>query len=251
MSANYRHFREVYCELTGSIPKNFWDCKKPVIYYGAKQRKNMNNENNKVNGRLVTMTATDVIEGVRKGRVSVIASRPAGGKTTLACLIAANAIRDTSDAAIVYFSLEMPSSQLSERIRSLTDANTVQSKNLVIDDTTAIDVDEICQRVKSLKAKKSIQLVIVDYLQLVNCEKRHSEGRQAEIAEIGEMLRDLAKNEDIAVVVLAQMSHNCTAETSLGECGLPKIAAERFTIIENPRDEQANANQWKIEKTVW
>ena len=127
----------------------------------------------------------------------------------------------------------------------------VQSKNLVIDDTTAIDVDEICQRVKSLKAKKSIQLVIVDYLQLVNCEKRHSEGRQAEIAEIGEMLRGLAKNEDIAVVVLAQMSHNCTAETSLGECGLPKIAAERFTIIENPRDEQANANQWKIEKTVW
>ena len=151
----------------------------------------------------------------------------------------------------MYFSLEMPSSQLSERIRSLTDANTVQSKNLVIDDTTAIDVDEICQRVKSLKAKKSIQLVIVDYLQLVNCEKRHSEGRQAEIAEIGEMLRGLAKNEDIAVVVLAQMKRNGTAEASLGESGLPKIAAERFTIIENPRDEQANANQWKIEKTVW
>ena len=211
----------------------------------------MNSENNKVNGRLITMTATDVIEGVRKGRVSVIASRPAGGKTTLACLIAVNAIRDTSDAAIVYFSLEMPSSQLSERIRSLTDANTVQSKNLVIDDTTAIDVDEICQRVKSLKAKKSIQLVIVDYLQLVNCEKRHSEGRQAEIAEIGEMLRGLAKDEDIAVVVLAQMKRNGTAEASLGESGLPKIAAERFTIIENPRDEQANANQWKIEKTIW
>ena len=211
----------------------------------------MNSENNNVNGRLVTMTATDVVEELRKGKVSVIASRPAGGKTTLACLIAANAIRDTSDAAVVYFSLEMPSAQLSERIKSLTDANTVQSKNLVIDDTTAIDVDEICQRVKSLKAKKSIQLVIVDYLQLVNCEKRHSEGRQAEIGEIGEKLRELAKDEDVAVVVLAQMNRNCTAEASVRECGLPKIAAERFTIIENPRDEQANANQWKIEKTVW
>ena len=206
---------------------------------------------NKVNGRLVTMTTTDVIEELRKGRVSVIASRPAGGKTTLACLIAADVIRNTPDAAVVYFSLGMPSAQLSERIKSLTGANTVQGENLVIDDTTAIDVDEICQRVKSLKAKKNIQLVIVDYLQLVNCGKRHSEGRQAEIAEIGEMLRGLAKNEDIAVVVLVQMSHNCTAEDSLRECSLPKIAAERFTIIENPRDEQANANQWKIEKTIW
>ena len=251
MSANYHHFREVYCKLTGSIPKNFWDCKKPVIYYGTKQRRNMNTENNKVNGRLVTMTATDVIEGLHKGRVSVIASRPAGGKTTLACLIAANAIRSTPNAAVVYFSLEMPSSQLSERIRSLTDANTIQGKNLVIDDTAAIDVDKICQRVKSLKTKKSIQLVIVDYLQLVNCEKRHSEGRPAEIVEIGEKLRELAKDEDVAVVVLVQLSRNCTAEDSLGESGLPKIAAERFTIIENPRDEQANANQWKIEKTVW
>lgn len=210
----------------------------------------MKRENN-VNGRLVTMTATDVIEGLHNGSVSVIASRPADGKTTLACLIAANAIRDTSDAAVVYFSLEMPSAQLSERIRLLTGANTVQSENLVIDDTAAIDVDEICQRVKSLKAKKSIQLVIVDYLQLVNCGKRHSEGRQAEIVEIGEKLRELAKDEDVAVVVLAQMSRNGTAEASLGECGLPKIAAEGFTIIENPRDEQANANQWKIEKTVW
>ena len=206
---------------------------------------------NKVNGRLVTMTATDVIEGLRKGRVSVIASRPADGKTTLACLIAADAIRNTPDTAVVYFSLEMPSAQLSKRIRSLTDANTVQCGNLVIDDTAAIDVDEICQRVKLLKAKKNIQLVIVDYVQLVNCGKRHSEGRQAEIVEIGEMLRGLAKDEDVAVVVLAQMKRNGTAEDSLRECGLPKIAAERFTIIENPRDEQANANQWKIEKTIW
>ena len=210
----------------------------------------MNNEN-KVNGRLVTMTATDVIEGLRKGKVSVIASRPTGGKTTLACLIAANAIKSAPDAAVVYFSLEMPSAQLSERIRSLTGENAVQGENLVIDDTAAIDVDEICQRVKSLKSTKSIQLVIVDYLQLVNCGKHHSEGRQAEIGEIGEKLRELAKDEDVAVVVLAQMNRNCTAEASVRECGLPKIAAERFTIIENPRDEQANANQWKIEKTIW
>ena len=210
----------------------------------------MENEN-KVNGRLVTMTATDVIEGLRKGKVSVIASRPAGGKTTLACLIAANASRVTPDTAVVYFSLETPSAQLSERIKSLTGANTIQGGNLVIDDTAAIDVDKICQRVKSLKAKKNIQLVIVDYLQLVNCGKRHSEGRQAEIVEIGEKLRELSKDEDVAVVVLVQMKRNGTAEDSLGECDLPKIAAERFTIIENPRDEQANANQWKIEKTVW
>ena len=210
----------------------------------------MENES-KVNGRLVTMTATDVIEGLRKGKVSVIASRPTGGKTTLACLIAADAIRNTPDAAVVYFSLEMPSAQLSERIRSLTGENAVQGENLVIDDTAAIDVDEICQRVKSLKSTKSIQLVIVDYLQLVNCGKHHSEGRQAEIGEIGEKLRELAKDEDVAVVVLAQMNRNCTAEASVRECGLPKIAAERFTIIENPRDEQANANQWKIEKTIW
>ena len=211
---------------------------------------NMKREN-KVNDRLVTMTTTDVIERMRKGKVSVIASRPAGGKTTLACLIAANASRVTPDAAVVYFSLETPSAQLSERIKSLTGANTVQGGNLVIDDTAAIDVDEICQRVKSLNAKKNLQLVIVDYLQLVNCGKRHSEGRQAEIVEIGDKLRELSKDEDVAVVVLVQMKRNGTAEDSLGECDLPKIAAERFTIIENPRDEQANANQWKIEKTVW
>lgn len=206
---------------------------------------------NKVNNQIVALNVTDVIERLRKGEMSVIASRPNGGKTTLSCLIAANAIRRTPDSAVVYFSLEMPTKQLCERIRSLAGENAIQGENLVIDDAAAIDVDEICQRVKSLKAKKNIQLVIVDYLQLVNCGKRHSEGRQAEIVEIGETLRELAKDEDVAVVVLVRTKRNGTAESSLGECGLSQIAAECFTIIENPRDEQANANQWKIEKTVW
>lgn len=167
---------------------------------------------NKVNNQIVALNVTDVIERLRKGEMSVIASRPAGGKTTLACLIAANAIQHTPDTAVLYFSLEMPTKQLCERIRLLAGENAIQSENLVIDDTAAIDVDEICQRVKSLKAKKNIQLVIVDYVQLVNCRKRHSEGRQAEIDGIYEMLHELALNQDIAVVVLVRMNRARTSE---------------------------------------
>tara|TARA_B100001093_G_scaffold513969_1_gene586996 strand:- start:2459 stop:3805 length:1347 start_codon:yes stop_codon:yes gene_type:complete len=165
--------------------------------------------------------------GFQKGDLIIIAGRPSMGKTALALTVARNAaIESKSPTAI--FSLEMSSDQLGQRL--LTSEARVDNSHvrrgslpsgkwkniniasgklaqapLYIDDTPALSILDLRSRARRLKREKNIELVIVDYLQLMQGPK-NSENRQNEISQITQSLKALAKELNIPVIALSQLS---------------------------------------------
>tara|TARA_Y100000768_G_C23974807_1_gene682510 strand:+ start:976 stop:2322 length:1347 start_codon:yes stop_codon:yes gene_type:complete len=165
--------------------------------------------------------------GFQKGDLVIIAGRPSMGKTALALTIARNAaIENNSGTAI--FSLEMSSDQLGQRL--LTSEARVDNSHvrrgslpsgkwkniniasgklaqapLYIDDTPALSILDLRSRARRLKRERNIEMIIVDYLQLMQ-GPQNSENRQNEISQITQSLKALAKELDIPVVALSQLS---------------------------------------------
>ena len=165
--------------------------------------------------------------GFQKGDLVIIAGRPSMGKTALALTVARNAaIESKSPTAI--FSLEMYSDQLGQRL--LTSEARVDNSHvrrgslpsgkwkniniasgklaqapLYIDDTPALSILDLRSRARRLKRERNIELIIVDYLQLMQGPK-NSENRQNEISQITQSLKALAKELNIPVIALSQLS---------------------------------------------
>lgn len=167
--------------------------------------------------------------GFQRGDLILIAGRPSMGKTALAVNIAQNAaLRGGHTVAL--FSLEMSTIQLTNRILS-SEAEVDSSKikvgkasidewtkiintfqeikqegaRLYIDDTSGISVSEMRSKCRKLKAKKGLDLIIIDYLQLITTNER-TESRQQEVSAISRSLKALAKEIDCPVVALSQLS---------------------------------------------
>ena len=164
--------------------------------------------------------------GFQNGDLIILAGRPSMGKTALALTIARNAAIENKSATAI-FSLEMSSDQLGQRL--LTSEARVDNalvrrgspnikwKNiniasgklaqapLYIDDTPALSILDLRSRARRLKREKNIELLIVDYLQLMQGPK-NSENRQNEISQITQSLKALAKELDIPVIALSQLS---------------------------------------------
>jgi len=169
--------------------------------------------------------------GLHSGEMFVIAGRPSMGKTALAMNIAEHvAINEKLSVAV--FSLEMSSQQLVQRMicsgakvnlkklkdgflndgdfRRLTDrASALASTSMFIDDTSGLTILELRAKARRIKAQHDIQLIVVDYLQLLrSTTKRAQENRQLEIAEISGGLKGLSKELNIPIVVAAQLNRN-------------------------------------------
>ena len=167
--------------------------------------------------------------GLHGSELILVAARPAMGKTAFALNIAANAaIRANVPVAI--FSLEMSKDQLVTRIlasEAMVDSNKIRTGKLeeedwdkiantigplsesqmFIDDTPGITVMEIRTKCRKLKMEKNIGLVVIDYLQLIQgSNKRSSGSREQEIAEISRSLKILAKELNVPVIALSQLS---------------------------------------------
>lgn len=181
--------------------------------------------------------------GLHKGELIVLAARPSMGKTALATNIAFNAARafreetdETGhkkhvDGAVVgFFSLEMSAEELGTRI--LAEETKVSSSNIrkgeisrtqfpeivraaqtlsrapfFIDDTAALSVSAMRTRARRLKRQHGLSLIVVDYLQLLRASgEARFESRVQEVAEITRSLKALAKELDLPVVALAQLS---------------------------------------------
>ncbi len=165
--------------------------------------------------------------GLQKSDLILIAARPSMGKTALALNIAEYAAVK-SDVTTAIFSLEMSKDQLvkrflamnsrvdSQNIRTgslssdewgdlMESARVIGNSNLVIDDTSSISVSELRSKCRKLKLEKNLGLVIIDYLQLMSGSKR-AESRQQEISEISRSLKALAREIDVPVVALSQLS---------------------------------------------
>ena len=175
----------------------------------------------------------DRLGGLHQSDLVIIAGRPSMGKTALATNIAFNAAQKLQDkskkSSIAFFSLEMSSEQLSTRIlaeQSRIKSNDIRrgrisdeqfekfietSKNiselpLYIDETPAISIAAMSNRARRIKRLFGLDLVVVDYIQLMKGSFNNKDGRVQEISEITQGLKAIAKELSVPVVALSQLS---------------------------------------------
>ncbi|MDA9150746.1 replicative DNA helicase [Candidatus Pelagibacter sp.] len=175
----------------------------------------------------------DKLGGLHQSDLVIIAGRPSMGKTSLATNIAFNAAKHIQDSgkksSIAFFSLEMSSEQLSTRILSeqarigsndirrgrISDEQFDQfletSKNiaelpLFIDETPAISIAAMSNRARRIKRLHGLDMIVVDYIQLMRGTTYNKDGRVQEISQITQGLKAIAKELGIPVLALSQLS---------------------------------------------
>ena len=171
--------------------------------------------------------------GLHKSDLIIIAGRPSMGKTALATNIAYNAaqniLKRQEKSSVAFFSLEMSSEQLSTRIlseqakiksddirrgkvseeeinRYIETSRNIYNLPLFIDETPAITIATLCNRARRIKRLFGLDLIVVDYIQLMRSNLNKNEGRVQEISEITQGLKALAKELSVPVLALSQLS---------------------------------------------
>ncbi|NLK43366.1 MAG: replicative DNA helicase, partial [Tissierellia bacterium] len=167
------------------------------------------------------------LSGLQKSDLVLLAARPSMGKTAFALNLASNAALK-GGAKVAIFSLEMSKEQLVQRMISATahvdlqkiisgrlsedewlqiinSMGPLSQADIFIDDTAGISLMEMKAKSRRLKIEKGLDLVLIDYLQLMQSESRH-ESRQQEISAISRGLKALAKELECPVVALSQLS---------------------------------------------
>ncbi len=174
----------------------------------------------------------NMITGLNKSDLLILAARPAMGKSTLAMNIASNVARRNNSAEIVIFSLEMSSEQVVTRMlssESLVEndylmkgnisgdqwvklaqgAERLSGMNIYLDDTPGITT---VQMKAKLRRMKNLGLVIIDYLQLMSSGRR-IDNRVNEISEITRQLKLMAKELNVPIIALSQLSRSVESRT--------------------------------------
>lgn len=169
-----------------------------------------------------------ITSGFQKGDLIIKAARPSVGKTAFALNIAQNVAVKTGETVAI-FSLEMSAAQLVERMicaEACVDASRLRTgflesddwekislaiavlgeANIHIDDTPAITVSEIRAKCRRLKKEKGLGLILVDYLQLIAGKSRPGVNRQQEVSEISRVLKQTARELDVPIIALSQLS---------------------------------------------
>ncbi len=198
------------------------------------------------------------LKGLRPAEMIVLAARPSQGKTSLAMNIAecialgrdidGNKFPGEHDRphAVGVFSVEMSQGALAQRMlcgisgvtgfqldstlvnqkqimQKLTRGAAVLSKApIFVDDTGGIDVMEMRARARRMKKKHNIELIVIDYLQLMNHREFAKQGRQIETSQISANVKAMAKELNIPVIVLSQLSRN--SEQHGNKTGKPKLS---------------------------
>lgn len=171
-----------------------------------------------------------MLNGFNKSNLMILAARPAMGKTALAINIAEN-ICFKLDIPVGIFSLEMSADQLVHRIicsqaevesdkiktgslngneyqRIVASVNEIQKHVMIIDDQPGLKITDLRARARRMKETYGVEFIVIDYLQLISGSgsMRTQENRQNEIAEISRMLKNLARELDIPILCLSQLS---------------------------------------------
>ena len=168
------------------------------------------------------------LAGMHPADLILIAARPSMGKTAFVLNIAQHvAFKEKKTVAI--FSLEMSKESLVNRLLSLESrvdaqkirtgnlqdedwerlvesAGVIGSSNLIIDDTPSISVSELRSKCRKYKMEHDLSMIIIDYLQLMSGSGRGSESRQQEISEISRSLKAVAREFEVPVLALSQLS---------------------------------------------
>jgi len=215
--------------------------------------------------------------GMHPSEMIVIAARPSMGKTALAMNIAEH-VAINENLSVGVFSLEMSSQQLVQRLLcsrarvnlqkvrdgflgerdfpSLTAAaSKLAEARIFIDDSASLTILELRAKARRLKAQQDVQLIIVDYLQLLrSTSRRAQDNRQLEISEISAGLKGLAKELKIPLIVVAQLNRQPEARSGgkprlsdLRESGSIEQDADLVGLLVRPEiyeeDEEARAEK--------
>ncbi|WP_027123902.1 replicative DNA helicase [Mycoplasmoides pirum] len=173
----------------------------------------------------------ELTNGFQPGDLIILAARPGRGKTAFSVNLIVNVAKNLEpDETVVMFSLEMGGEQIVHRIvsaESMINFNLAKVKNLdsqsssqivatlnkindlpiLIDDSSDISLTEIRSRLQQIANTKKIKLVVIDYLQLVKVTRTHSMmTRQQEVAMISHSLKSLARELEIPIIAIAQLS---------------------------------------------
>lgn len=215
------------------------------------------------------------LSGLQPSQLILLAARPAMGKTALGLTMAWNAAKEGKSVA--FFSLEMSVLQLNYRLLSMVSmidleqvmngrikddewellfraTKEIANKDLYVDETPGITLSEMRSKLKRLKAEVGVDLVVIDYLQLMQADSRQ-ENRQNEIASISRGLKTLSKELNCPVLSLAQLSREADKRadhkpilSDLRESGAIEQDADVVMLLyrEDYYDEEDNPNIAKI-----
>jgi len=215
------------------------------------------------------------LSGLQPSQLILLAARPAMGKTALGLTMAWNAAKEGKSVA--FFSLEMSTLQLNYRLLSMvsmidleqvmngrikddewellfTATKQIAAKDLYVDETPGITLSEMRSKLKRLKAEVGVDLVVIDYLQLMQADG-YQENRQNEIASISRGLKTLSKELNCPILSLAQLSREADKRadhkpilSDLRESGAIEQDADVVMLLyrEDYYDEEDNPNIAKV-----
>lgn len=229
--------RDLFSVAEGNIRKNYDDMK-TLMHQAIKQIEAAKEHQGNIVGVPSGFTELDrITAGWQKSDLVVLAARPGMGKTAFVLSMARNAaVRFNRPVAI--FSLEMSSLQLVNRLiasEAELDAEKLKKGNLAdheweqlnakvkdlataplfIDDTPALSIFELRAKCRRLKAQHDVQMIIIDYLQLMTAGGDGRGNREQEISSISRSLKSIAKELEVPVIALSQLSR--AVETRGGE----------------------------------
>ncbi len=208
-----------------------------------------------------------ITNGLQKGDLVLIAARPAVGKTSFAMNIVSNTAMNTG-AKVAVFALEMPKEQLAQRSLCsvamvsmekalkgeldrpkevnewgrLAEANKKLSEaKIYIDDSSLNTPINILSKCRRLKREKGLDLVMIDYLQLMSSGSKNKENRQQEVSEMSRMLKVAARELNVPILLLSQLSRAVETRkggrpilSDLRESGAIEQDADIVMFLHNP-----------------
>jgi len=217
-------------------------------------------------------TLDKVTNGFKAGELIIIAARPGIGKTTLAVNFAINSALKYGKS-VAMFDLEMSSLQVAQRFICATgrvpmdmvkggtkDNNAwatlfetkkiLENSNIYIDDTTTITPAEILSKCRRLKAQSGLDMVIIDYLQLMKAEKASKDGnRQQEVADLTRSIKLAARELGVPILLLSQLNRESEKRadktpmlSDLRESGSIEQDADIVMFIADIADESVEQN---------
>lgn len=213
---------------------------KEVIDSVLEHIRKMNQQKTKVTGIVTGFGYFDnVTSGLQRGDLIILAARPSVGKTAFALNCATN-VALKNEGAVAIFSLEMPAEQLITRMiaargqikisnlkNGILDAkdwgslqetcNELSKAKIFMDDSPTIKVAQIFSKCRKLKSEHGLSLIVIDYLQLISGSGRNNENRQNEVSEISRNLKALARDLQVPVIALSQLSRNVEQRSKSGD----------------------------------
>ncbi len=219
-------------EITNNHLRKNFDKIDDVLVKTVARIEEMRHKNEDITGVPTGFPTMDKITyGWQSTDLIILAARPSVGKTAFALNLARNAaLHPVKPTGVAFFSLEMSAGQLVQRILSAESEimlekiargkmeehemkqlyakgiNRLSEANIFIDDTAALNIFELRAKCRRLKNKHNIGLIIIDYLQLMSGAGDKNSNREQEISSISRNLKGLAKELQVPIIALSQLS---------------------------------------------